>query len=89
MKRKGLRNHHCHCARTRVWIAPPSAAMTAPKLRRYHTFLRKPSGQPRVTRLRTRHPDGNARLGAQIAQLVEQRIENPRVAGSIPALGTT
>jgi hypothetical protein len=28
-------------------------------------------------------------LGAQIAQLVEQRIENPRVAGSIPALGTT
>ena len=26
--------------------------------------------------------------GAQIAQLVEQRIENPRVAGSIPALGT-
>lgn len=28
------------------------------------------------------------RTGAQIAQLVEQRIENPRVAGSIPALGT-
>jgi hypothetical protein len=27
-------------------------------------------------------------LSAQIAQLVEQRIENPRVAGSIPALGT-
>ncbi len=27
-------------------------------------------------------------LDAQIAQLVEQRIENPRVAGSIPALGT-
>ena len=26
---------------------------------------------------------------AQVAQLVEQRIENPRVAGSIPALGTT
>jgi hypothetical protein len=25
--------------------------------------------------------------GAQIAQLVEQRTENPRVAGSIPALG--
>ena len=30
----------------------------------------------------------DARCGAQIAQLVEQRIENPRVAGSIPALGT-
>ena len=27
-------------------------------------------------------------LHAQIAQLVEQRTENPRVAGSIPALGT-
>ena len=27
-------------------------------------------------------------LNAQIAQLVEQRTENPRVAGSIPALGT-
>jgi hypothetical protein len=27
-------------------------------------------------------------LYAQIAQLVEQRTENPRVAGSIPALGT-
>ncbi len=26
---------------------------------------------------------------AQIAQLVEQRIENPRVGGSIPSLGTT
>ena len=26
-------------------------------------------------------------LDAQIAQLVEQRTENPRVAGSIPALG--
>ena len=26
---------------------------------------------------------------AQIAQSVEQRIENPRVGGSIPSLGTT
>jgi hypothetical protein len=26
---------------------------------------------------------------AQIAQSVEQRIENPRVGGSIPPLGTT
>ena len=30
----------------------------------------------------------DARGFAQIAQLVEQRTENPRVAGSIPALGT-
>ena len=27
------------------------------------------------------------RLAAQIAQLVEQRTENPRVTGSIPVLG--
>ena len=27
-------------------------------------------------------------LNAQVAQLVEQRIENPRVGGSIPPLGT-
>jgi hypothetical protein len=26
---------------------------------------------------------------AQVAQLVEQRTENPRVTGSIPVLGTT
>ena len=29
----------------------------------------------------------SAQENAQIAQLVEQRTENPRVAGSIPALG--
>ncbi len=29
------------------------------------------------------------RVQAQVAQLVEQRIENPRVGGSIPPLGTT
>ena len=34
-------------------------------------------------------PERHDPNGAQIAQLVEQRIENPRVAGSIPALGTT
>ena len=28
-------------------------------------------------------------MRAQIAQSVEQRTENPRVAGSIPALGIT
>jgi hypothetical protein len=28
------------------------------------------------------------RRRAQVAQLVEQRIENPRVGGSIPSLGT-
>ena len=30
----------------------------------------------------------NAALVGQLAQLVEQRIENPRVRGSIPRLGT-
>ena len=29
-----------------------------------------------------------ARRQAQVAQLVEQRTENPRVGGSIPPLGT-
>ena len=29
------------------------------------------------------------RIKAQVAQLVEQRTENPRVGGSIPPLGTT
>ncbi len=35
--------------------------------------------------------DINARPNkdAQVAQLVEQRTENPRVGGSIPPLGTT
>ena len=28
------------------------------------------------------------KVSAQIAQLVEQRTENPRVTGSIPVLGT-
>ncbi len=31
----------------------------------------------------------SARTGAWVAQLVEQRIENPRVGGSIPPPGTT
>ena len=30
----------------------------------------------------------NARLGADVAQLVEQRIRNAKVASSIPAIGT-
>ena len=34
-----------------------------------------------------RNPKRNKR--GQVAQLVEQRTENPRVAGSIPALTTT
>ena len=32
--------------------------------------------------------DAGDTLQAQIAQLVEQRTENPRVTGSIPVLGT-
>ena len=33
-------------------------------------------------------PAGAVKRDAQVAQLVEQRIENPRVGGSIPPLGT-
>jgi uncharacterized protein len=56
--------------------AKPERAAT--KLRSF------PSGQPPVASVSPAH-----QKRAQIAQLVEQRIENPRVAGSIPALGTT
>ena len=31
----------------------------------------------------------NFSIDGQVAQLVEQRIENPRVGGSIPSLATT
>ena len=45
------------------------------------------SGHGRATGLVTRQPKVKWH-GARIAQLVEQRIENPRVGGSIPPLGT-
>ena len=54
-------------------------------------FLANPSGQLRTPDVSRRDPQKSKpafRHRAQIAQLVEQRIENPRVAGSIPALGT-
>ena len=37
---------------------------------------------------KSEHENHRIPQDAQIAQLVEQRTENPRVAGSIPALGT-
>ena len=41
-----------------------------------------------VVRIHLRPVNSERSFGyAQIAQLVEQRTENPRVAGSIPALG--
>ena len=36
---------------------------------------------------KSEHENHRIPQDAQIAQLVEQRTENPRVAGSIPALG--
>ena len=36
-----------------------------------------------------RASSGSPQQQAQVAQLVEQRTENPRVGGSIPSLGTT
>ena len=41
----------------------------------------------RLTNRRLSHIINYVVEEAQIAQLVEQRTENPRVAGSIPALG--
>ena len=53
------------------------------------SFFAPPSGQPARPRIIRANPQQiPARPGAQIAQLVEQRIENPRVGGSIPSLGT-
>jgi hypothetical protein len=49
--------------------------------------LRISTGQTRCPDLNTRHSGGTAGQ-AQVAQLVEQRIENSRVGGSIPSLGT-
>ncbi len=52
-----------------------------------HFYLKK------VLRLKTKHYTIRAlqrkSVKAQIAQSVEQGIENPRVGGSIPPLGTT
>ncbi len=50
------------------------------------------SKSPVFTDVRVQVPDGppisKCYKFAQIAQLVEQRTENPRVLGSIPSLGT-
>ena len=52
--------------------------------------MANPSGQPSAPDVSRRILNGTAvQNSAQIAQLVEQRIENPRVGGSIPSLGTT
>jgi hypothetical protein len=48
---------------------------------------KKPGLSGRFDRKRAGSEPGN--LNAQVAQSVEQRTENPRVAGSIPALGTS
>jgi hypothetical protein len=48
-----------------------------------------PSGQPLRDRLNTRSLEAAQGVPyAQVAQLVEQRTENPRVGGSNPPLGT-
>ena len=66
---------------------PETTARGTPRIKK---IVSAPLDSPRAPRIRRRHPSAQLRrTGAQIAQLVEQRIENPRVAGSIPALGTT
>ena len=57
---------------------PDSAGWTGPD-----QLAREPPPDRRVPAMAPSAPV------AQVAQSVEQRIENPRVAGSIPALGTT
>ena len=44
---------------------------------------------PRTSRITPPPSATKSRISARIAQLVEQRIENPRVGGSNPSPGTT
>ena len=68
----------------------PKTRSRARNSRKDMDFLTLPTGQPLRARLIPPDPDGVAeRACARIAQLVEQRIENPRVGGSIPSPGTT
>ncbi len=70
-------------------VAPEPRHDPPPPHRADRAFLPIPSGQPRTADVSPRHLTGSTlQPGAQIAQLVEQRIENPRVGGSIPSLGT-
>ncbi len=57
---------------------PESRAITRPLPVAANASARMISGSP-----------SSAEASAQLAQLVEQRIENPRVRGSNPRLGTT
>ena len=50
--------------------------------------MQKPAGQNRSDGLEKRLDFGACTGRAQVAQLVEQRIENPRVGSSILSLGT-
>ena len=47
------------------------------------------TSQRALTIVRLRFAAPSPPHSAQVAQLVEQRTENPRVGGSIPSLGTT
>ena len=54
----------------------------------FHLFLPYPLDTPARLQYHPPYRSVKSPKCAQIAQSVEQRIENPRVAGSIPALGT-
>src|SRR5580692_8180888 len=51
--------------------------------------LQAPGCRRCLTQCPPARPNTDLPLGGQVAQLVEQRIENPRVGGSIPPLATT
>src|SRR5689334_12087433 len=51
------------------------------------SYKPRPCAEPR--NCQARRPSPNPSPRAQVAQLVEQRTENPRVGGSIPPLGTS
>ena len=68
----------------------PSGQAWCPKLatRLAFPFLRAAVKHPRVYLLDTKVGKTYNILKAEVAQVVEQRTENPRVSGSTPLLGT-
>ena len=62
------------------------AALGTP--RSYLTLTRAGPGRSNTRRFAPRPGAPAAATHGQVAQLVEQRTENPRAAGSIPALAT-
>ena len=74
----------------RIHLCPFGESHDEEVIRSQHNFITRGGAVWKLVGLITRRSQVqilSPLLNAQIAQLVEQRTENPRVAGSIPALG--